>query len=251
MSDFNIATTNDDVSVLWQNGYTEFNQAGDLKCGRLYVLNPSDTIMEFSLRFTNVTIPQGAEITNASFNIKTHIGGTLDFDIQAFDEDNSSQVASFSDFQSRSRTTVSVGWTGSLNSETVYDSPSIISVIQEIVNRASWSSGNALQLVLSDHLNKYPNTGSRGDAVVYFYENSTYSITLSVTYVAYTDIGLRIRTSTATIKIGVQTLDATHKLRIRKGDTTYGIPLLALDDPSASGLRIYDGANVKALPKVS
>ena len=67
----------------------------------------------------------------------------------------------------------------------------------------------------------------------------------------YFDIGLRIRTSTATIKIGVLDLEATHKLRIRKGNTTYGIPLLATTDAEASGLRIYDGSAVKALPKVT
>jgi hypothetical protein len=67
----------------------------------------------------------------------------------------------------------------------------------------------------------------------------------------YFDIGLRMRTSSEAIKIGVLDLEATHKLRIRKGSTTYGIPLLATDDSDASGLRIYDGSAVKALPKVA
>ena len=66
-------------------------------------------------------------------------------------------------------------------------------------------------------------------------------------YVPYIDIGLRVRKLGSTINIGAKTLDG-HKLRIRKGATTYGIPLVATNDPTASPIRIYDGANVKSLP---
>jgi hypothetical protein len=68
----------------------------------------------------------------------------------------------------------------------------------------------------------------------------------------YSDIGLRIRKNGVTYNIGVETLvDAgagAHKLRFRDGGTTYGIPLLSVSDINASTLRIYDGANTKALP---
>ena len=66
----------------------------------------------------------------------------------------------------------------------------------------------------------------------------------------YLDIGVRMRKSGSTFKIGVLPVDATHKLRTRKGATTYGIPLLATNDADASPIRIYDGANVKSLPEV-
>lgn len=68
---------------------------------------------------------------------------------------------------------------------------------------------------------------------------------------AYKDIGIRIQGPNGIIKIGAEDLTPTHKLRIRKGDTTYGIPLLTTNDPDASPVRIYDGSSVKALPKVS
>ncbi len=67
--------------------------------------------------------------------------------------------------------------------------------------------------------------------------------------VVYQDIGFRVRASGSTLKIGVVALNG-HKLRIRKGATTYGIPLLTPGDSSDSGLRIFDGSSVKALPKV-
>ena len=65
----------------------------------------------------------------------------------------------------------------------------------------------------------------------------------------YSDIGLRIYDGSSVVKIGTQALDG-HALRVRDGDTTYGIPLLATDSADASSLRIFDGSNVKALPAV-
>ena len=66
----------------------------------------------------------------------------------------------------------------------------------------------------------------------------------------YSDIGLRVRAGASTLKIGTQALDG-HALRIKKGGTTYGIPLIATSDASACGIRIYDGANVKSVPEVT
>ena len=67
----------------------------------------------------------------------------------------------------------------------------------------------------------------------------------------YVDIGLRVRQSGATYVIIAKALEASHKLRIEKAGTTYGIPLLATNDDYASPIRIYDGSDVKALPKSS
>jgi len=66
----------------------------------------------------------------------------------------------------------------------------------------------------------------------------------------YDDIGIRFYKGAAVYKIGVEPLLSTHKLRIRKGSTTYGIPLLATTDALASPIRIYDGSAVKSLPLV-
>ena len=66
----------------------------------------------------------------------------------------------------------------------------------------------------------------------------------------YLDKGVRIRTSSGTIKIGVETLDG-HKLRVRGTDAIYGIPLITPGGAEDSGLRVYDGSNVKALPFVN
>jgi hypothetical protein len=72
----------------------------------------------------------------------------------------------------------------------------------------------------------------------------------NVSFVAYSDIGLRIKTGAGIVKIGVVSDLAGHRLRIRKGAVTYAIPLLGVSDDGTSGIRIYDGSAIKALPKV-
>jgi hypothetical protein len=61
----------------------------------------------------------------------------------------------------------------------------------------------------------------------------------------YADVGLRLGLE----KIGVESLN-NHKLRIRRNNITYGIPLLNPADTYASSVRVYDGTSVKALPKI-
>jgi len=62
----------------------------------------------------------------------------------------------------------------------------------------------------------------------------------------YKDMGLRIRGEGGTIKIAVEDLDG-HALRTYLKDTICGIPLVDPGVFNASSIRIYDGANVKAL----
>ncbi len=60
---------------------------------------------------------------------------------------------------------------------------------------------------------------------------------------------LRIKTPSTIIGIGRNDLTSSHKLRIQKGGTVYGIPLVETGDPTASKVRVYDGSVVKALVK--
>lgn len=260
MATFSISATADDVYRRWGSDTGEtFSSSGDLYAGSwdLQIVDPWWAVEETALRFTNITIPPGSVIISASIHIKTPNTGlerdTANLDIQACDEDSSSQITSFNDFGSRARTTASVLWTQDFADNTEYDTPEIKTVIQEIIDRPGWSSGNSLQIIWSDHTYKYPDhppgTGYTAPYGI-FLEDSDFNISLSVTYTFTTDIGLRIRTSSETVNVGVQDLKSTHKLRIRKGATTYGIPLLSTADSNAIGLRIYDGSLAKALPKI-
>ncbi len=103
------------------------------------------------LRFQNVLVPQGAVITAAT--LKVYLGGSnrgVDTDVygQAIDT-APAFTTSTRDISNRARTTAVVtaaqllpsGW---------YSFPDISTVIQEIISRAGWASGNALALIL-DH----------------------------------------------------------------------------------------------------
>ncbi len=64
------------------------------------------------------------------------------------------------------------------------------------------------------------------------------------------DIGLRAYDGTGVVRIAAEpTGTVTSPLRIRKGNTTYGIPLVDRTDPSASKIIINTSLGPKALKK--
>ncbi len=110
------------------------------------------------VRFNSVDIPQGATITSATLELTSQSdqsGPNADFDIIGHDVDQSIgfELGSSADLASRSfsaGTTAVVGWNNHddspVNGTDV--SPSIVSIIQEIINRPGWFRGNALSLIL-------------------------------------------------------------------------------------------------------
>ena len=68
--------------------------------------------------------------------------------------------------------------------------------------------------------------------------------------IVYIDCGLRVRNASQTITIACEPAGTlTSPLRIRKGATTYGIPLVGTSDSSASAIRINTSSGIKALRK--
>jgi len=120
-------------------------------------------------RFPNVTIPQGATIHNAALILTVYDGyGGAQTTIYGDAADNSAQVSNGTDYSTRTLTSASVAWTlpGSPATNRVNGeediSPNIASIIQEIVNRPGWASGNAISLFVTT-----PNTWSVRDRVRY------------------------------------------------------------------------------------
>lgn len=64
--------------------------------------------------------------------------------------------------------------------------------------------------------------------------------------IPFVDIGLRVRVGSVTKTIACETLNG-HQVRIRKGSTTYGIPVVNTSDSNASPFRIRIGSTTKAL----
>lgn len=109
------------------------------------------------LRFTDVDIPKGSIIRSAHLKVCAHLypieGGDIDDQrIYGNNEDNCAAFSDGADWCNRLRTTAYVTWVPEPQFPNIwYDSPDISSIIQEIVNRAGWKSGNALAIILEHH----------------------------------------------------------------------------------------------------
>ncbi len=105
------------------------------------------------LRFLNVTVPQGATITNAYIEFETD---EIDSEVtnMTFYGEDIDDAPTFSttvyNISSRTRTVNSVSWNSVPAWNTVdekHQTPDLSSIIQEIVNRGGWVSGNNLAIV--------------------------------------------------------------------------------------------------------
>ncbi|MBI5916145.1 MAG: tandem-95 repeat protein [Bacteroidetes bacterium] len=105
------------------------------------------------LRFNGIGVPQGATITNAYLEFQAdeaHSGATsLTFRGQAADNASTFTTA-VSNISSRAKTTASVSWSSmpAWAIGTKYQSPSIKTVVQEIVSRVGWASGNSMVMLV-------------------------------------------------------------------------------------------------------
>lgn len=136
------------------------------------------------IRFTNVAVPQGAVIASAkirlrSFSAKT---GTVAVRIKAVAADNPDAPTTASGINSATKTTAYVDWSPADWSQDVWcETPDIGSVIQEIVDRAGWASGNALIAYIGNNGTAYPNFR---EFYAYDYSTGLYKPELIVSYIA-------------------------------------------------------------------
>lgn len=102
------------------------------------------------LRFIGVTIRKGSIINNAKLTIRTGVNDDPDLDIYGQAADNAvTFTTSNYDISGRSRTTAKTNWTATnVGTYRLVDTPDIKGVIQELVDRSGWVSGNALVIIL-------------------------------------------------------------------------------------------------------
>tara|TARA_Y100000593_G_scaffold58220_1_gene108213 strand:- start:4613 stop:5080 length:468 start_codon:yes stop_codon:yes gene_type:complete len=106
-------------------------------------------------RFENVVVPQGATIDSAYIKLDWEGGEEVDFLVAAVDVDDFDQPTDNTYAAHDTETTASVTWSipleGSQNSGLYFKtSPDIKTVIQEIVDRTGWSSGNAIGIIIRE-----------------------------------------------------------------------------------------------------
>lgn len=100
-----------------------------------------------SYSWDNVTIPQGATIDSAILEIysTSPLGGAPTVDIYGDDEDDMAKWSTSDRPSGRAKTTATVNW--SVSHSGAGNSPDLKTIVQEIVNRAGWASGNRLGIM--------------------------------------------------------------------------------------------------------
>ena len=108
------------------------------------------TVLGAAMRFLNITISQGDLIEDGTV-IQVKPNGTFydspAIDIYAEDADNPGAIEGGIELFTRTKTTAFVNWTAVDNPPGFSDSPGIKTVIQEVIDRGGWSSGNALVII--------------------------------------------------------------------------------------------------------
>ena len=113
---------------------------------------------KIGLRFTAMTIPAGATITNAYLTFRAIAADSPMTNSDATNLTIKGQLianaptftTTSGNISSRTTTTASASWTpASWTAGSDYNSPSIVSVIQEIVDQGTWASGNAIAIIIT------------------------------------------------------------------------------------------------------
>lgn len=136
------------VDASYDDGYWDasggFDRTGSyLKVGAQYGYAYNTFI-----RFPGVTIPDNATIDTAYVSVYVHsqTGDVSACTTRCEDAANPSQISSNSDAESRSLTTANVSW--SLPARGWSDSPSIVSIIEELMDSYSYASGASIQVMI-------------------------------------------------------------------------------------------------------
>lgn len=138
------------------------------------IINLGTTTWWNGHRFPNITITQGATIDVAYCDFYFYSTSTDDPNtvFRCEDVDNPDDFATTQDISNRTQTTATVTWnaTGVVTTGAgFYSSPSLVDIVQEIIDRGTWTSGNAIA-VLGDNSNP---RGDGGDGRVRTYEDDT------------------------------------------------------------------------------
>lgn len=170
------------VTVGLNNGYFAGgwnSPSGSLNTGRAF----SGAENYSAWRFTGVTIPQGSVITAATLTL---VGDSTRADVihvklKGVAEDNTADFTS--DPDSRAKTTANVNWDQSGETAgNTYVLPDITSIIQEIVNRGGWGSGNALAIITDDNGTSNSNAFNSRGWSTFNPGNQPYAALLDITY---------------------------------------------------------------------
>lgn len=131
-----------------------------------------------AVRFNAVTIPNGSTVSSATitFTASFNDSNNVLTKVYGIDEDDTADFSS--DPTGRTKTTASSDWDqNGVTAESTYNA-TVTSQVQEIIDRAGWSSGNDMGFLIE-------NDGSSAGNIHFFYAydgSTTKAALLSVTY---------------------------------------------------------------------
>jgi hypothetical protein len=116
----------------------------------------ASVVEEGGVRFIEVTIPRGAQILTANVTFQSYdntSGTTCNIQIKGEAADDAATFSTLANYNARTRTSEYVNWNAipAWVINTDYDSPSINAIVQEIINRSGWVSGNHLVLFFANN----------------------------------------------------------------------------------------------------
>ncbi|MEK6926187.1 MAG: MopE-related protein [Nanoarchaeota archaeon] len=136
-----------------------FNNLGNVTIGNSSdpgtLLNPGIRNYTTGLRFQNVQIPQGADITSAFLRVVSGSDNsltTVNVRFRTQIDNNPGNFTSYENFVGRNRSSSSVQWSNvpAFINGLTYTSPNISLVIQEAINSANWVQGDPLVIFIDD-----------------------------------------------------------------------------------------------------
>lgn len=127
----------------------------------LYLGNAVDDLHGWVL-FRNVVIPNGATITGAFVRFTAYVNSavtTVNLNVYLNDVDSAVAPTTAQQFYDLVKTSAFTSWDNvpAITDGSQYDTPSIIDAVQEVLDRAGWSSGHAMMAIFLDN-------GSSGNA---------------------------------------------------------------------------------------
>jgi len=195
------------------------------------------------MRFTNITIPKGATITKAYLTLRcseSYAGANCFGKISAEDVDDAitfaNDKAAF-DTRFANHTTAIMDWDNieAWTKDTDYNSPTtdgtttFASIIQEIVDRDGWASGQDIVIFLEDFDDR--STHGVGETrLAYSYEgSSTYCPQLVITYIVNVEITVPLATVTGEGLVPTMIRDVKPAIPLATIDGAGLVPTMALD----------------------
>ena len=145
--------------------------------GALFGRTPGGAVYNGAIRMTSVTVPQSSTISAAELKVylSNRLGGTVPVTVYGINEDNTGSLSSdtFGRTKTAANYNVTIGSNVGTNQIWNFD---IKNVVQEIVDRGGWSSGNSMGIFI------YDNNGTAGHFGGDDYISTNGSTGLTITY---------------------------------------------------------------------